>query len=90
MMTLVQAEWNDAHSKVLVTPEEQKQFYDKNQNKYREIKAKLIYIPFSSAASEDEAKAKAQKVVQQAQRRSGLRQACKGILAGSCVFRTER
>jgi peptidyl-prolyl cis-trans isomerase C len=66
MMTLVQAEWNDAHSKVLVTPEEQKQFYDKNQSKYLEVKAKLIYIPFSSAASEDEAKAKAQKVVQEA------------------------
>src|ERR671912_137164 len=66
MMTLVQAEWNDAHSKVLVTPEQQKQFYDKNQNKYLEVQAKLIYIPFSSAIAEEEAKAKAQKVVQEA------------------------
>src|SRR5688572_17038140 len=66
MMTLVQAEWNEAHSKVLVMPEQQKQFYDKNQAKYHEVKAKLIYIPFSSTISEDEAKAKAQKVVQEA------------------------
>ena len=66
MMTLVQAEWNDAHSKVLVTPEQQKAFYDKNQSKYLEVQAKLIYIPFSSGGSEEEAKAKAQKVVQEA------------------------
>jgi peptidyl-prolyl cis-trans isomerase C len=66
MMTLVQAEWNDAHSKVLVTPEQQKAFYDKNQAKYLEVKAKLIYIPFSSAGGEEEAKTKAQKVVQEA------------------------
>ena len=66
MMTLVQAEWNDAHSKVLVTPEQQKAFYDKNQNKYLEVKAKLIYIPFSSAETEESAKATAQKVVQEA------------------------
>lgn len=66
MLTLVQAEWTDAHSRILVTPEQQKAFYDKNQNKYLEVQAKLIYIPFSSTMSEDEAKAKAQKVVQEA------------------------
>jgi peptidyl-prolyl cis-trans isomerase C len=66
MMTLVQAEWNDAHAKILVLPEQQKAFYDKNQNKYREVQAKLIYIPFSSGTTEDDAKAKAMKVVQQA------------------------
>ncbi|HYP06395.1 MAG TPA: peptidyl-prolyl cis-trans isomerase [Bryobacteraceae bacterium] len=66
MMTLVQAEWNDAHSKILVTPQQQKEFYDKNQNKYLEVQTKVIYIPFTSSTNEEEAKTTAQKVVQQA------------------------
>jgi hypothetical protein len=66
MMTLVQAEWNDAYLRVEVTPEQQQKFYENNKEKYREIQAKLIYIPFTDAASEEEAKAKALKVVQQA------------------------
>jgi PPIC-type PPIASE domain len=66
MMTLVQAEWNEAHSKVMVLPEQQKQFYDKNQNKYKEVQAKLIYIPFTANGGEDEAKSMAEKVVKEA------------------------
>jgi peptidyl-prolyl cis-trans isomerase C len=66
MMTLVQAEWNDAYLRVEVTPEQQQKYYETNKEKYRETKAKLIYIPFTDAASEAEAKAKAEKVAQQA------------------------
>jgi parvulin-like peptidyl-prolyl isomerase len=66
MMTLVQAEWNDAYLRVEVTPEQQRKFYESNKEKYRETKAKLIYIPFTDEASEVEAKAKALKVTQQA------------------------
>ena len=66
MMTLVQAEWNDAYLRVEVTPEQQQKFYESNKEKYRETQAKLIYIPFTDEASEAEAKAKAQKVAQQA------------------------
>ena len=66
MMTLVQAEWNDAYLRVEVTPEQQQKFYESNKEKYRETQAKLIYIPFTDEASEAEAKAKALKVAQQA------------------------
>jgi parvulin-like peptidyl-prolyl isomerase len=66
MMTLVQAEWNDAYLRVEVTPEQQQKYYELNKEKYRETKAKLIYIPFTDAASEAESKAKAEKVAQQA------------------------
>jgi parvulin-like peptidyl-prolyl isomerase len=69
MMTLVQAEWNDAYLRVEVTPEQQQKYYENNKEKYRETQAKLIYIPFTDAASEADAKAKAQTVAQQA--RSG-------------------
>ena len=66
MMTLVQAEWNDAYLRVEVTPEQQQKYYETNKEKYRETQAKLVYIPFTDAASEADAKAKAQKVAQQA------------------------
>lgn len=66
MMTLVQAERNDAYLKLQVTPEQQKSHYEANLEKYQETKAKLIYIPFGGSGAEDEAKAKAEKVVQQA------------------------
>ena len=68
-LTLVQAAWTEAHTNVLVLPEQQKAHYDKNQSKYREVQAKLIYLPFSGSAPEDEVKAKAEKVVKEA--RSG-------------------
>lgn len=66
MLTLVQAEWNHEYLKVEVTPEQQKKFYDEHSARYREIQAKLIYIPFTGAGGEADAKATAQKVVQQA------------------------
>jgi len=66
MLTLVQASWNHEYLQVVVTPEQQKKFYDEHADRYRETQAKLIYIPFSNDAGESEAKAKAEKVVQQA------------------------
>ena len=66
MMTLVQAERDDVYLKISVTPEQQLKHYETNKDKYRETQAKLIYIPFGAGGSEDEAKLKAQKVVQQA------------------------
>lgn len=64
MMTLVQADLNHGFLQISVSPEKQKAHYEANASKYQEVKAKLIYIPFST--SEDEAKAKATKAVQQA------------------------
>ena len=49
-----------------VLPEQQKKFYDEHTDRYREVQAKLIYIPFSWDGGENEAKSKAEKVVQQA------------------------
>jgi parvulin-like peptidyl-prolyl isomerase len=65
MTLLVQAEMNDAHNAIRVMPEEQRAHYEKNVEKYREVQAKLIYIPFNGA-DETEARQIAQKVVQQA------------------------
>jgi parvulin-like peptidyl-prolyl isomerase len=76
MTTLVQAAHNQALSDVQVSAEEQKAWYDKNPDRYREVKAKMIYIPFSAsvvgAASSDKvldeaaAKAKAEAILAKA------------------------
>ena len=66
MLTLVQAKWNHEYLQVNVTPEEQKKFYDEHVDRFRETKAKLIYLPFTGEGGEAEAKAKAEKVAQQA------------------------
>ena len=66
MLTLVQAKWNHEYLQVNVTPEEQKKFYDERIDRFRETKAKLIYLPFTGEGGEAEAKAKAEKIAQQA------------------------
>jgi peptidyl-prolyl cis-trans isomerase C len=76
MTTLVQAMYDGAARDVVVTRDEEKAHYDANQAKYREVHAKLIYIPFSADAgktaaakkilSEAEAKSKAETIVKQA------------------------
>lgn len=65
MLTLVQAQWNHEYLQVNVSAEEQKKFYDEHPDRFRETQAKMIYIPFAGG-TEDEAKAKAQQVAQQA------------------------
>jgi parvulin-like peptidyl-prolyl isomerase len=78
MYTLVNAQFNEMNVLVQVTPEDQKGFYEKNKDKYRETKAKLIYIPFSANIlaqtdpkakkpfTEAEANARAEQVVKKA------------------------
>jgi Parvulin-like peptidyl-prolyl isomerase len=78
MYTLVNAQFNEMNVQVAVTPEDQKGFYEKNKDKYRETKAKLIYIPFSKTVltqtdpkakkplTETEASALAEQVVKKA------------------------
>jgi len=69
---LLQAAVNEHGSHIPVTTEQMKEVYDKNQDKFREAKVKLIYIPFSSGPAisvgrttltEPEAKAKAGALV---------------------------
>lgn len=73
MLTLVEASLNEARKEVSVSADEQKQHYDANKDSYKEVKAKLIYIPFSATQvqgakqlSEAEAKAKAELIAKQA------------------------
>jgi peptidyl-prolyl cis-trans isomerase C len=69
---LVQAAVNERTTKIPVTNEQMKALYDKNPDKYKEAKVKVIYIPFSSGQvaavgrtvlKEEEAKELASKVV---------------------------
>jgi parvulin-like peptidyl-prolyl isomerase len=78
MLTLVNAQLNEGNQAVQVRPEQQQAHYEQNKERYKEARAKLIYIPFSATPgdaggkkvlTESEAKAKAEKLVQQA--RSG-------------------
>jgi parvulin-like peptidyl-prolyl isomerase len=80
MLTLVQAMYNKAALGVVVLREQEEAHYNANKDKYKEVHAKLIYVPFSADAStaptsgrkvltEAEAKNKAAKIVAQA--RSG-------------------
>ena len=72
MLTLVQAMYNQANTDVVVQREEEKAYYDANKDKFREVQAKLIYIPFSAEGdgkkvlNEAAAKAKAETIVKQA------------------------
>jgi peptidyl-prolyl cis-trans isomerase C len=68
MLTMVNAAHNEEYLKVTVRPEDQRKQYDEHPERYRETQAKLVYIPFT-AETEADAKAKAQKVAQEA--RSG-------------------
>jgi peptidyl-prolyl cis-trans isomerase C len=76
MMTLVQAMFDQALTDVIVTRDEERAYYEANQLKYKEVQAKLIYIPFGAGGAtpaggkkvltEAEAKAKAESVARQA------------------------
>ena len=75
MLTLTQAMWDKALTDVTVTRDEELAYYKANELKYKEVQAKLIYIPFGAGASgtsgkkiltEAEAKAKAESVAKQA------------------------
>jgi parvulin-like peptidyl-prolyl isomerase len=78
MFTLVNAQFNEMTAEVPVSAEQQKEYYEKNKDKFKETKAKLIYIPFSKTIltqtdpkakkplTETEASARAEAVVKQA------------------------
>jgi parvulin-like peptidyl-prolyl isomerase len=74
---LVNAQLNEFATKYVVTPEMQKKQYDQNPDSYKEVKAKIIYIPFTVSAApastggkrvltEPEAKTRAEEVVKKA------------------------
>ena len=45
-VVLIQAALNEGSIKVLVTPDEQKKFYESNKDRYTEAKVQIIYIGF--------------------------------------------
>jgi parvulin-like peptidyl-prolyl isomerase len=76
MLMLVQGMFDVAMRDVVVTRDDEQAYYKANQDKFKEVQAKLIYIPFSADASvappgkkvltESEAKAKAESLSKQA------------------------
>lgn len=68
ILTNAQLTWLNAN--IVVTPEDEKRFYDANQERFREAQVRLIYIPFRTGSSsadsksltEDQARAKAEKI----------------------------
>jgi peptidyl-prolyl cis-trans isomerase C len=75
--TLWQAQVDKMTNDVVVTPDDEKKFYESNLDRFTEAKIKVIYIPYTKSSggttkktlTQSEAKAKAEKIVQQA--RSG-------------------
>ena len=74
MNILMQAAINQTYENITVQLEDQQKYYEANKSQYEQSKLKVIYIPFSSGASgaaadgkkhlaEEEAKAKAEKLV---------------------------
>jgi len=74
---LTQAQINEIYNTLPVRAEDQKKYYEENKGKYDQVKVKVIYISFGSGAvssstdikkhlSEDDAKARAVKLVQEA------------------------
>jgi peptidyl-prolyl cis-trans isomerase C len=73
---LVQAQMDEAGKDILVTPEEQKKFYEANPDRYTTARIKVIYIPYSAnvpanvqgrkVLTEAEAAEKAARVVKEA------------------------
>jgi peptidyl-prolyl cis-trans isomerase C len=75
MQVLIQARLNGELNSVVVQPADVLKFYDANKEKYKQVKVKAIYLPFSDAApaassskakktlTEEEAKTKAAKLL---------------------------
>jgi hypothetical protein len=77
MLTLVQAMYDVAMQDVIVTRDDEQAYYKNNSEKFKEVQAKLIYIPYSTDAAkaapggkkiltDSEAKAKAELISKQA------------------------
>lgn len=79
MQLLLNAQLDQVSQQIPVSPDDQKKFYDANQNRYTQAKIKVIYVPFTTMASpapstdpkakkpmtEPEAKSKADDLVKQ-------------------------
>ena len=68
---LYSAALNESANRVVVSADDMKKRYEADQNKYREAKVKVIYIPFtaapaSKALNETEARAKVESIAAQA------------------------
>lgn len=77
MNVLSQAELNEKYNELPVSPEEQKSYYEKNKDRYTQVKLKVIYLGFGSTPgaknsatgktypTEAEAKTRAEGLVKQ-------------------------
>jgi len=79
MVGLAQAELTKASNEVTVSPEELRDFYEKNKERYEQARVKALYIPYvsdqvrkesndSKLLSQAEAKAKAEKLLEEIHR----------------------
>ena len=59
MFILTNAAMNHRMASIDVSPEEQKKYYADNQTQFKEARVRMIYVPFTDPASEEQAKAKA-------------------------------
>jgi parvulin-like peptidyl-prolyl isomerase len=66
MFILTNAALNAKMTSIEVLPEAQQKYYESNQRQFRELRVRMIYFPFTDAATEEEAKSKAAAVAKQA------------------------
>jgi peptidyl-prolyl cis-trans isomerase C len=66
LLYLAQAAMNTKLSSISITPDEQRKHYDASPEQYREIRVRMIYLPFSDAAGEEATKQKAAAVAKRA------------------------
>jgi len=69
MFILTNAAMNHRMASIDVSPEDQKKFYAENQVQFKEARVRMIYVPFTDSASEEQAKTKAAALTKRA--RSG-------------------
>lgn len=66
LFVLTNAALNHKMQSIDVTPEEQKAFYEANQEQYREARVRMIYVPFGGSQPEEQAKSKAAEIAKRA------------------------
>lgn len=77
MLAMAQAQLSEAQSRITVSSEEARKYYEAHKDDYRQARVKVLYIPFSSqpaperngqgatSLTESEAKAKAEELLKQ-------------------------
>lgn len=66
MFILTNAAMNHRLTSIEVSPEDQKKFYADNQQQFKEARVRMIYVPFTDPASEEQAKSKAAAIAKRA------------------------